>query len=449
MASPYALALGFDAKAEFFRTRHPEFARKYGISCSTCHLAVPRLNDFGRRFRANGFQMPGTIESTPVWGQKTPPIGLMIHEMGLGRRVQNRMGVKSATGIPPRRSLSLTGFRNLSLEFFSGGIVAENLSYLVVGEFENELEVEGGTVRTNLSTALEQVFFEYNNLDGGKTGNANFRVGQFELEIPFSQMRSFSSDLSDFLIYSVAPRQESARLNSPQVGVSLFGRVEDCFGGLWDQPCAFEWEFAAVNGTNDNFNSNHSLDYFIRGGLNFYEIGSGIEILRVGGLGYIGKEDIGESSIQGMNSSAKRYGADVSVQFLGGWTAFAQWLRGGNDDTDPINKGNQEFNFHGGFAGLEAPITAQRDLWFYSRFDYVKAGDQWSLTPLVVNATGNVDRIKRITLGTKFYFSPNSWMQLELAKQDNMLGYPGPANGGGRILNVDNKWIMLMFVATF
>jgi hypothetical protein len=36
----------------------PAFARKYGTSCSTCHVAFPKLNDFGEAFRRNAFQVP-------------------------------------------------------------------------------------------------------------------------------------------------------------------------------------------------------------------------------------------------------------------------------------------------------------------------------------------------------------------------------------------------------
>ena len=32
----------------------PVFARKYGFNCTMCHSDVPRLNDFGQRFRMNG-----------------------------------------------------------------------------------------------------------------------------------------------------------------------------------------------------------------------------------------------------------------------------------------------------------------------------------------------------------------------------------------------------------
>ncbi len=35
----------------------PNFARKYGVECNTCHTTIPRLNEFGYTFRAAGFRM--------------------------------------------------------------------------------------------------------------------------------------------------------------------------------------------------------------------------------------------------------------------------------------------------------------------------------------------------------------------------------------------------------
>ena len=36
----------------------PAFSRKYRTSCNTCHVAYPKLNDFGMAFYRNGFQFP-------------------------------------------------------------------------------------------------------------------------------------------------------------------------------------------------------------------------------------------------------------------------------------------------------------------------------------------------------------------------------------------------------
>ncbi|MEJ2422478.1 MAG: hypothetical protein P8018_12400 [Acidobacteriota bacterium] len=45
----------------------PAFARKYGVSCYTCHTIFPRLNKFGYEFKRLGYRMP------PDWeGKKAP-----------------------------------------------------------------------------------------------------------------------------------------------------------------------------------------------------------------------------------------------------------------------------------------------------------------------------------------------------------------------------------------
>ncbi|ODS30308.1 MAG: hypothetical protein SCARUB_04584 [Candidatus Scalindua rubra] len=79
----------------------PAFMRKYQTSCTTCHWATfPKLNAFGRAFRANGYRIPigdeAFVKDEPVvlgarpwkklfpdsvWPGDTPglpPIGLEI-----------------------------------------------------------------------------------------------------------------------------------------------------------------------------------------------------------------------------------------------------------------------------------------------------------------------------------------------------------------------------------
>ena len=39
----------------------PIFAQRYDLSCATCHTALPELNDFGERFRNEGYRLPATV----------------------------------------------------------------------------------------------------------------------------------------------------------------------------------------------------------------------------------------------------------------------------------------------------------------------------------------------------------------------------------------------------
>ena len=58
----YRFVLGLAVTALFLdaypASAVPGFARKYQTSCQTCHVAIPKLNAFGRAFEANGFRFP-------------------------------------------------------------------------------------------------------------------------------------------------------------------------------------------------------------------------------------------------------------------------------------------------------------------------------------------------------------------------------------------------------
>src|SRR5258708_13671320 len=44
----------------------PAFARKYGMPCSSCHEAWPKLSPFGQQFKDNGYQM-GNNREAPIF----------------------------------------------------------------------------------------------------------------------------------------------------------------------------------------------------------------------------------------------------------------------------------------------------------------------------------------------------------------------------------------------
>src|SRR5437763_10489833 len=46
----------------------PAFARKYGLPCSACHEAWPKLNAFGQTFKDNGYQLMNDKDA-PIWQQ--------------------------------------------------------------------------------------------------------------------------------------------------------------------------------------------------------------------------------------------------------------------------------------------------------------------------------------------------------------------------------------------
>src|SRR3989304_3781852 len=73
-----AIVLGSSQQASAI----PAFARKYQTSCSTCHIAYPVLNSFGKAFKAAGYRIPAGDEGftkdepvslgAPAWKQVWP-----------------------------------------------------------------------------------------------------------------------------------------------------------------------------------------------------------------------------------------------------------------------------------------------------------------------------------------------------------------------------------------
>ena len=411
------LATGF-AAAE--AQGHPGWARKYKMSCFACHAPVPKLNDFGRRFRVNGFQLPGTLEATVLWEQKSIPIAAMVHEMFVRKTVTNNMAMDTGGGIPAGESLRLNSFNNLNLELFSGGIASKNISYFALWEFETHNELEDGKFHTETGVEFEQAFVMYNNILDSGFGHLNARIGLFELDLPFSQIRSLSAHANKYLIYDVAPVDHGFKLGAPQLGISAKGRWED-----------FEYEAAIVNGTNGNFDTNTEKDVYLRAAYTFYDPVPGVTDLRIGALGYLGMDNLA-SNVAEDSSGFTRFGLDVSVGLSSGVNVFGQWLLGRNEDNDGGTVGEQEFEYSGGFVGVDTKIVAEK-LFAFSRYDWVNIDNQ-------------VNDLAKFTAGLRYHFNPSTFMQLEWFRQNNMIGYPGDV---GTSMNVDSDTFMLMVAVAF
>lgn len=145
----------------------PAFARKYQSSCTTCHNAYPSLNEFGYRFKENGYQMVGqedgdetekiNLEDGLALEKTIYPISLRImgdinslpqQPAGLGQNEKARLQFS----FPDTISLYLGGtlFKNISFwgnyitnknEFDQIHIGIHNLLSEIVGEGSLNLRI--------------------------------------------------------------------------------------------------------------------------------------------------------------------------------------------------------------------------------------------------------------------------------------------------------------------
>ncbi|ODS34808.1 MAG: hypothetical protein SCARUB_00068 [Candidatus Scalindua rubra] len=300
----------------------PPFARKYQTACTTCHWATfPKLNAFGRAFRASGLRIPfGNDEvfvrdkpvslGADIWSSLfpkalwpsdmpgLPPVGLAFKsEFNMTReRNRNPMGV----GATRRDNFPGNFFSGIgSVELFSGGTLGETLSWFgVVGIFDNE--GFGGS-----TTDIDRAYFNWAPFIFGEQGYVNVRFGQFEPRaVPVSNHRR-QIRLTPYLmdIFPVLPAGNFFGFAPTQKGIEIWGSLNG-FGGKG----GLEWAAGIVNGQpggalgafdgasgvagtiRDNVNTRNNGRFDVNSGKDWYVTAS----YKIGGMGVLGEEGVAE-----------------------------------------------------------------------------------------------------------------------------------------------------------
>ncbi len=217
----YAVVLGLLMLTGFTTSSYaiPAWSRQYGTSCSTCHVDFPKLNDFGKAFKDAGFKFPKDDESflkiPPVllgapankdlWPHTIwpgtipgiPAIGLRYNHffqvVSRNRNAYNAQLPNGQVGTYIPRADNQAGLFSI----FTAGNFGSDIAFWV----DDDLSVAG----SNANGGLGDAYLKFVNL--GRilklpTDSLSLRVGQFELDLPFSQARSWN--LSGWDIYSEA-----------------------------------------------------------------------------------------------------------------------------------------------------------------------------------------------------------------------------------------------------
>lgn len=197
----------------------PWFSRQYGTSCSTCHIDFPKLNDFGKAFKNAGFKFPkddeavikippvmlGAPANAELWPKAIwpgtlpgiPPIGLRMNNFfqytGSGR---NKYPALTPAGtLPPY--VPATDFETGFFSIFTAGNFGSDIAFWV----DDDISVAGANANGGLGDAYLR-FVDIGRLVKLPKYALNLRVGQFELDLPFTQARSIW--ISPYDIYTQA-----------------------------------------------------------------------------------------------------------------------------------------------------------------------------------------------------------------------------------------------------
>jgi hypothetical protein len=389
----------------------PVYARKYGFECTMCHSNMPRLNDFGQRYRMNGYQLPGRESEDKDVLDSPAPFALRTT---LGATYD---AYKNAINAGAR---NLRRFQLNSLDLLSSGLLRRNIGYLVI--YTPPLDSSRGVAGQAGSLEMASVVFS-DLLYGNRL---NLRVGRFEpAYMAFSSARRLTVspyDAYDFTFRGGAPMAET------QEGVEVYG---------YDRRGYF-WAAGVVNGTGTADTGKVSADFYLRASKVFGPGWGQTAGQRVGLSAYYGRAypeplyavmqfpwygwlyPVGSPEALSTTDCSKRYsyirlGADASLNFA--WVNLSvQYLLGMDRRELWLSDASKKYLLHhSGF--LEASLMPTDEFVGFARFDIVKPDKPEQM---------GQGQITRYTAGLRYYFAYNLAMHLEYShRQEQRLGgYP-------------------------
>jgi hypothetical protein len=353
----------------------PAFARKYGMSCSTCHLPMPRLTEFGAAFGDRGFVLARGEELADEVSTGDATLQLLRH-IPLALRLDVYGHYRSA---PQEHGLDLR--TPWVVKLLSGGPIAPRTSYYLYFLLSERGEVAG----------LEDAYLHF----GEPLGiPVELIVGQFQVSDPLFK-RELRLEYEDYYAYRVRVGEVRADLTYDR-GVSV---------------AAAPWPggdvvFQVVNGRGlDEATSLRRYDTD-RWKNVAARVSQELGPVRAGMFGYFGRE-----SVAGVRSRFSIWGPDATVAF-GDVELNLQYLH--RQDDDPFFLGvSAPERVRAGFAELIwTPVAQDGRLTLLALLNWVESG---SPTFSIGDGRGYVDSYRSLVAGA-------SWLQ---ARNIRLLGEAG------------------------
>ncbi len=259
----------------------PAFARKYAMSCKTCHAPMPRLKAYGDEFAGNGFKLPE--KEAPRYFLETGDEQLsLIRDFPVAARLEGHItynygnSENSDFGVP------------FILKLLSGGEITKDIAYYFYFYMSERGELAG----------VEDCYIMFNNLLGI---DLDLYFGQFQVSDPLFK-RELRLSLEDYQVYKTKPGISKMNLAYDR-GIML------TLGLDWGMDLIFEM----VNGCGLTHADARKL-FDIDGHKTFIgrlsqDIG---DFARVGGFALYGKEDMKNATNSGITNEVFTFGPDLT-----------------------------------------------------------------------------------------------------------------------------------------
>ena len=358
----------------------PAFARKYDISCVSCHAAFPRLNSFGKQFVADNYRLPNWKDSTVKTGDDMLALPSSVP---LALRTQAFVQAREAEAIDVDTGETVsaeTDFQSPYLiKLLSSAPLSDHISYYFYAIFAEK----GG----NGEVIVEDAWFSH---DDVFSTDISLMLGQFQVsDLMFP--RETRMTFQDFMVYRMAgltyDRGSILGYTAGPVDLSL-GLVNG--NGISEN---YTVNSPGYKRPDHMFDNNHGKAVFGR-------VGGDIAGVNLGVFGYSGSQ---KNAINGGTATGDRdtdkvsYGIDLSgmIGYKTYW--FAQFLQ---NDWNEFIDADTKYSWFGSFIGVD---YIHSDHWAYSLlYNYANANDLKN-TDTVYEG---ID-INSITLSTSYYFMRN------------------------------------------
>ena len=274
----------------------PAFARKYRISCKTCHSpASPSLKDYGDDFAGNGFKLEEYDSPGYFVGAGDDKLSL-LRNFPIAARMDgfvtynNAGDEKSDFGSP------------YLMKLLSGGALSENLAYYFYFYMSERGEIAG----------VEDAYLMYDNLFGSEL---DIMLGQFQVSDPMFK-RELRLQLEDYRLYT-------SEIGISDITLTYDKGVMLSYG--FDTGTDIVAEVVNGNGIGEAgdyhiFDKDRYKSYLGRISQNLGEY------FRVGGFVYYGKEkQKSDSAANSLTNRVMVYGPDFTLNVNERWKLNGQY----------------------------------------------------------------------------------------------------------------------------
>jgi len=214
----------------------PAFARKYDLSCGSCHTKPPRLNSFGEAFHMAGFHIPATNEGEI---RKKRQIGRVWSETDFLNIFSMRVVGNFVEAASNPSDLNLSSPQEVEL-YLAGTLTQEISFFFTLGGETREIDGMGSTFKQESRFGLGREFFLMVNLQAllsegshGVHGTGSMRHGPM------------------IMVGKIDPSTIFSYSTNRQILGSATGRVaSDAIQRLTLSPYAFAAKFSGIRTGN-------------------------------------------------------------------------------------------------------------------------------------------------------------------------------------------------------